>query len=171
MVYTLSTRSMNRLDMVHPFLVRAITNTIVDSPFDFGISSGVRTLKEQQKLVDIGASQTLNSRHRPETYIEGGIEKRHGFAIDIFVVDDVGQAVWEPAYYAPVLNHFRTIAMNLPDADKFRVIMGCAWQIPNILHYEHSVEQANDEYIKLRVSEGRKPFLDWPHIELHRVTE
>ena len=62
-MYTLSTRSLNHLEGVHPDLVRVVKLAIQSSEVDFAVLEGVRTKERQALLKTIGASQTMNSRH------------------------------------------------------------------------------------------------------------
>ena len=63
MAFNLSKRSLQRLEGVHPDLVAIVKEAIQITQHDFGVSCGMRTLEEQKKLVQSGASQTLASRH------------------------------------------------------------------------------------------------------------
>jgi len=62
-MYTLSTRSLNHLEGVHPDLVRVVKLAIQSSEVDFVVLEGVRTKQRQAQLLKAGASQTMNSRH------------------------------------------------------------------------------------------------------------
>ena len=62
-MYTLSTRSLNHLESVHPDLVSVVKLAIHLSEIDFVVLEGVRTKERQALLKTIGASQTMNSRH------------------------------------------------------------------------------------------------------------
>jgi peptidoglycan L-alanyl-D-glutamate endopeptidase CwlK len=62
-MYTLSTRSLDRLNDVHPDLVRVVKLAIQLSKIDFVVLEGLRTKERQALLKTIGASQTMNSRH------------------------------------------------------------------------------------------------------------
>ena len=62
-MYTLSTRSLNHLEGVHPDLVRVVKLAIQSSEIDFVVLEGVRTKQRQAQLLKAGASQTMNSRH------------------------------------------------------------------------------------------------------------
>ena len=62
-MYTLSTRSLDRLNGVHPDLVSVVKLAIQLSEIDFAVLEGVRTKERQALLKTIGASQTMNSRH------------------------------------------------------------------------------------------------------------
>ena len=64
-MFTLGTRSKQRLKGVHPDLVRVVENAIEISTVDFTVLEGVRNAVRQKKLFESGASQTMNSRHIP----------------------------------------------------------------------------------------------------------
>lgn len=63
MAFHLSQRSRQRLEGVHPDLVRVVERAIATTPIDFTVLEGRRTLARQRELVAAGASRTLNSRH------------------------------------------------------------------------------------------------------------
>lgn len=58
-----SARSLKNLNGIHPDLRQVLDRALQDSPLDFVITEGLRTLARQKELVRIGASTTLNSRH------------------------------------------------------------------------------------------------------------
>ncbi|MEW7222001.1 M15 family metallopeptidase [Elizabethkingia anophelis] len=57
MNYKLGERSLKNLDGVHPNLVKVMKAAIVNSPVDFTITEGVRTLKRQQELYAQGRTK------------------------------------------------------------------------------------------------------------------
>lgn len=61
--YKLSRRSLERLQKVHPDLVRVVMRAIQLTEVDFGVTEGVRTIEKQREYVASGASRTMNSRH------------------------------------------------------------------------------------------------------------
>lgn len=63
--FRLGTRSLQRLEGVHPDLMAVVQYAIRVSPIDFGITrtGGVRDVETQHRLMGNGASKTLNSRH------------------------------------------------------------------------------------------------------------
>lgn len=63
MSYSLSQRSLDALQGVHPDLVKVVRLAIKKTPVDFVVIEGLRTAAKQKKLVASGASQTMNSRH------------------------------------------------------------------------------------------------------------
>ena len=88
----LSQRSLNNLKGVHPDLVRVINEAIQESPYDFDITEGLRTIERQKQLVKEGKSQTMNSRHLT------------GKAVDIVVYVN-GEVTWNYKYYKEVATH------------------------------------------------------------------
>jgi peptidoglycan L-alanyl-D-glutamate endopeptidase CwlK len=62
-MYTLGPRSKQRLKGVHPDLVKVVERAIEITTVDFTVLEGLRLPERQKMLVEIGASQTLNSRH------------------------------------------------------------------------------------------------------------
>ena len=52
-----------RLAGVHPDLVKVMKKAAESCPFDIMILEGVRSIERQRKLVDQGASQTMDGRH------------------------------------------------------------------------------------------------------------
>jgi peptidoglycan L-alanyl-D-glutamate endopeptidase CwlK len=59
----LGTRSLSRLEGVHPDLVRVVKKAAAMSDLDFTVLEGLRTVERQKQLVSQGASKTMNSRH------------------------------------------------------------------------------------------------------------
>ncbi|WP_433947434.1 M15 family metallopeptidase [Brevundimonas diminuta] len=94
MAFRLSSRSLARLDGVHPDLIRVVKRAIQITPVDFGITEGLRTKERQKELVAKGASRTLNSRHLT------------GHAVD--VVAYIGSEVrWDWPLYPKIAAAFR----------------------------------------------------------------
>lgn len=63
MGFKLGSKSLARLEGVHPDLVRVIHRAIEITPVDFSVVEGLRTKERQAELVAAGASKTMNSRH------------------------------------------------------------------------------------------------------------
>lgn len=63
MKYRLSRTSLNRLNGVHPDLIRVVQHAITITPIDFMVLEGLRTVDRQRQLVRQGASKTMNSKH------------------------------------------------------------------------------------------------------------
>jgi peptidoglycan L-alanyl-D-glutamate endopeptidase CwlK len=62
-MYKLGLRSKQRLKGVHPDLVKVVKRAIEISEIDFTVLEGMRSVDRQRKLLESGASTTMNSRH------------------------------------------------------------------------------------------------------------
>ncbi|RYG88412.1 MAG: M15 family peptidase [Alphaproteobacteria bacterium] len=63
MTITLGTRSLSRLEGVHPDLVRVVKRAAATSDLDFTVLEGLRTVARQKQLYTQRATKTMNSRH------------------------------------------------------------------------------------------------------------
>lgn len=63
MVYALSSRSLQRLEGVHPDLVAIVKRAITISKVDFMVIEGMRSEAQQQENIRKGVSWTMRSRH------------------------------------------------------------------------------------------------------------
>lgn len=85
--FKLGTRSKQRLAKVHPDLGKVVRRAIKLTEVDFTVLEGLRTKARQKKLVEAGASTTMNSRHLT------------GHAVDLGAYVD-GSVRWDwPLYY------------------------------------------------------------------------
>ena len=149
MPFNLSQKSLDRLKGVDDDMVRVVKKAIELTKVDFGVICGLRTVEEQEELVAKGASQTMKSKHID------------GLAVDLMAYLG-GRASWE-------LNLYDDIADAMKEAAKLEnvgVRWGAAWQIDNMADWEGTMEEAMNDYIDLRRSQGRRPFIDGPHFEL-----
>ena len=148
-MFKLSTRSMSRLEGINPDIIRVVTEAIKLTKIDFGVTCGMRTIEEQKKLVDSGASQTMNSKHLK------------GRAVDL--VAYIGSNItWKLNKYDDIADAMAEAARNLDVPIKW----GAAWSVGDIAEWKGSMEEAMNSYIDLRRSEGRRPFIDAPHFEM-----
>ena len=150
MTFKLSANSMSKMtgikDELHTIVCEAIRLTKVD----FGVICGKRTETEQQELVAKGASQTMKSKHLT------------GDAVDLMAY--VGsRASWELNLYDDIADAMKQAAKN----KGVNIRWGAAWHIDNFAEYEGTAEDAMNDYIDLRRSQGRRPFIDGPHFELN----
>ena len=154
MAYKLSQRSLDRLNGVHPDLIAVVKRAIEITTVDFGVTEGVRTLETQKKYVAAGKSQTMNSMHLPQS--DG-----HGHAVDL--VAYVGSQVsWEMNLYDNIADAMKQAAKELGVGLRW----GAAWHISDIRTYNGTMEDATNEYVDLRRSQGKRPFIDGPHFEM-----
>ena len=149
MAFKLSAASAKKLEGIDPQLAGVVKRAIEISKVDFGVTEGLRTLATQKKYVAAGKSQTMASKHLT------------GDAVDL--VAYVGSKIsWE-------LNLYDDIADAMKQAAKEKGVKlrwGAAWQIDDITKFSGTMEQAMTQYIDLRRSQGKRPFIDGPHFEL-----
>jgi len=149
MAFRLSKRSLGRLEGVNPDLVAVVKRAIEISKVDFGVTEGLRSVETQRQYVAAGKSQTMKSKHL------------EGRAVDL--VAYVGSSVsWELNLYDDIANAMRVAAIELDVPIKW----GAAWSVGDIREYDGSMAEAMNEYIDLRRSQGRRPFIDGPHFEM-----
>ncbi len=63
MTIILGTRSLSRLEGVHPDLVRVVKRAAAMSSIDFTVLEGLRTIERQKQLFAQRATTTMKSRH------------------------------------------------------------------------------------------------------------
>lgn len=96
-IYKFSKRSLKNLVGVHPKLVKLMEEAIKNSPYDFIITEGIRTIERQKELFKQGKSKTMKSYHLL------------GKAVDIALIVD-GDISWNFALYREVAKHIKKIA-------------------------------------------------------------
>ena len=149
MGFKLSERSLGKLEGVDDTLVEVVKEAIDLTKVDFGVTFGMRTLEEQQKLYDSGRSQTMKSKHLD------------GRAVDLvaYFGSDIS---WELNVYDDICDAMAEAARRKSVAIKW----GAAWSEGDIRMYQGTAEDSMNAYIDLRRSEGRRPFIDAPHFEM-----
>lgn len=147
MSYKLGTRSLQKLEGVNPDLVAVVSRAIELSKQDFSVICGLRTVKEQEALVAKGASQTMKSKH-----LEGN-------AVDLAAYCDGIR--WELNLYDEIADAMLKAAKELGVTLRW----GAAWH-KNLNDWSGTAEDLMNEYIDLRRSQGKRPFIDAPHFEL-----
>lgn len=102
-MYSLGKRSRERLNGVHPDLVKVVEHAIEISTIDFTVQEGLRTPERQKVLKEAGASQTLNSRHIT------------GHAVDLGAWVD-GEVRWDWPLYHQIAKAMKAAAteLNIP---------------------------------------------------------
>jgi len=148
-MFKLSQRSFQRLAGVDEALQETVKLAIQKSKIDFGVICGMRNLKEQEALVAKGASKTMKSKHL------------EGKAVDLMAYID-GRASWE-------LNLYDEIADAMKEASKETEVdlrWGACWTTNSLRESDLSCDALMMQYIDIRRSQGRRPFIDAPHFEL-----
>ena len=149
MGFSLSSRSLKKLEGVDNTLVEVVKEAINLTKVDFGVTFGMRTLEEQQKLYDSGRSQTMKSKHLDGRAVDLVAYFGSDISWELNVYDDICDAMAEAA-------RRHTLAVK----------WGAAWSEGDIRMYTGTAEDAMNAYVDLRRSQGRRPFIDAPHFEM-----
>jgi len=99
-MYKFSERSKKKLETVDVRLQNLMNVAIKESPYDFGITEGIRTLKRQKELFAEGKTKTLKSYHLV------------GKAVDIKIYVN-GEITWDFKYYKEVADCVKEVAKKL----------------------------------------------------------
>jgi peptidoglycan LD-endopeptidase CwlK len=104
--FVLSTRSLQKLDGVHPKLVSIVKAAIVISKVDFSVIEGVRSFEKQREYFNAGKSRTMKSKHLT------------GHAVDLMpLVDTDGdgdkEGTWEERHFLPIADAMFQASTNL----------------------------------------------------------
>ena len=150
MAYQFGKSSIQKLQGVHPDLVKVMNLAIQKSSQDFSITEGVRTLERQKELLAKKLTQTLNSNH---------IKQADGFghAVDVAPYP----LSWDLEKFYPIVEAVRAAAKELG----VRVRWGGAWAVLNDTN--KSPKDLVNEYSAERRKLGKKAFIDGPHFELY----
>ena len=149
MGYKLSKRSLGKLEGVKPEMIEVVKTAIEFTTVDFGVIQGLRTIEQQRELVAKGASQTMKSKHLT------------GDAVDLMAY--VGsRGSWELSLYDNIADAMKLAAIECD----VKLRWGAAWHIHDIREWDGTMQDAMDQYIDIRRSQGRRPFIDGPHFEL-----
>jgi peptidoglycan LD-endopeptidase CwlK len=150
MAFKLSGRSLKNLEGVDSQLIEVVKYAIGVSRIDFGVTEGLRTTQRQRELVASGASQTMNSKHI------------QGKAVDL--VAYIGARVsWELNLYDDIADAMKLAATEVGVPIRW----GAAWQLDDIRNWDGTMQDAMDDYINVRRSQGKRPFIDGPHFEIN----
>lgn len=140
-------KSLQELEGVHLGLVAMCHRALELSAVDFSVHDGLRTSEEQQALVAVGASETMNSKHLT------------GDAVDLVpYVNSMLRWEWGPIF--KVAEAVRQAAQEL----KIPIVWGAAWDL-NFTQTTDSPELIMQQYSNRIIAKGRKPFLDGPHYQ------
>ena len=150
-MFNYSKQSLQKLEGVHPDLVKVMKLAITNSPYDFKITQGVRTGAEQYALYCQGRTILKDKKGNKLGKVTDcdGITKKSnhqakadgfGYAIDIAILNpnNPKEIIWSDiAMYTKVANHIKAIA--------------------------------KEQNIKLEWGGDWKSFKDYPHIELFGI--
>lgn len=99
-MFSFSKASLNKMNGVNSKLINLMKEAIKESPYDFGITEGIRTLERQKELFAQGKTKTLKSYHLV------------GKAVDIKIYVN-GKITWNFKYYKEVSDHIKEVARKL----------------------------------------------------------
>jgi peptidoglycan L-alanyl-D-glutamate endopeptidase CwlK len=123
-----SARSLASMKGIHPDLRAVLDRALHDSPHDFVVTEGLRTLDRQRELVRIGASTTMNSRHLT------------GHAVDLYAWVDVnrdGKVVFEEMASPRLLTNIATSIKAAALAEGVPIVWGGDWKkFRDLPHWE-----------------------------------
>jgi len=100
MGYKLSKKSLDKLQGVHPDLVKVVQRAIELTEVDFGITEGLRSRVRQEELFKSGKSQTMNSRHLT------------GKAVDVVAYKGT-EISWDLELYKKISKAFKSASQEL----------------------------------------------------------
>jgi peptidoglycan L-alanyl-D-glutamate endopeptidase CwlK len=148
--YRLSRRSLDNLEGVQPALEAIVKRAINLTRVDFGVIQGLRTMDQQKKLHAYGASRTMKSKHLS------------GHAVDLMAY--IGsRGCWEINLYDDIADAMKQAAIEQGTPLRW----GAAWNVADITEWMGTCESAMEYYIDTRRGQGRRPFIDAVHFELH----
>lgn len=150
MTFALSQRSLSRLEGVDKRLVEVVKLAITYTDVDFGITEGLRSPQRQLELYHKGASQ-----------IAVGGTHVSGRAVDT-VAYVAGEVSWQITMYDNIADAFKRAAIEVG----VPVRWGAAWHINDIRKWQGTMQEATNQYVDLRRSQGQRPFIDGPHFEI-----
>jgi len=123
-----SARSLANLKGVHPDLRAVLDRALHESPHDFVVTEGLRTLDRQRELVRIGASTTMNSRHLT------------GHAVDLYAWVDLnqdGKVVFQEMASPRLLTNIAAAIKAAAVAENVPVVWGGDWRtFKDMPHFE-----------------------------------
>lgn len=117
--FKFSQRSLNNLSGVHPDMVRVVKRAMSMQIMDFTVIEGVRSIERQRRLVNQGASKTMNSKHLVQN-------TGYGHAVDItpYPID------WQDSGRFYVLNGIMRAAAVIEGVD---IRTGSDWDMDGII--------------------------------------
>ena len=149
MAFKLSSRSLGRLDGVDEKLSNIVKKAIEYTTIDFGVIQGLRSIEEQKELVAKGLSKTMNSKHL------------EGRAVDLMAYLN-GRGCWEVNVYDEIADAVKQAAIE----EDVPMRWGAAWTVSDIRTWSGTMEEAMLNYVDIRRSQNKRPFIDAPHFEL-----
>jgi len=152
--FELGPKSLKELEGVKPELVQCVKQAITISAVDFTVYDGLRTKTEQAAHVKNGTSQTMDSKHLPQS--DG-----YGWAVDLVPwIGGIPKWDWTGCY--AIAMAMDTAATQLGCAKNIR--WGAAWD-RTLADYGGDVNEYLEATKDYAARHPGKDFLDGPHFE------
>lgn len=127
---TWSKRSLTNMSGIHPDLRRVLDRALQESPIDFVVIEGLRTMERQREMLRIKATTTLNSRHLT------------GHAVDIYAYVDInadGKVTFEEMSNARLMKQIADAIKAAARAENVPIVWGGDWRtFKDFPHFELS---------------------------------
>ena len=155
-MFNLSNISLEKMNRVHPNVVNFIKELIKESPYDFKVTSGVRTAKEQNEIFQQGRTVLYDNKGNKlskVSWCDGyKLKSKHqvkidgyGYAVDIAVLEKekytdkkTGEvrektvARWDYKYYKAIYDIAKTKGL----IDKYGIVWGGEWEKVDAVHFQ-----------------------------------
>jgi peptidoglycan LD-endopeptidase CwlK len=136
-MFTLNERSINNLKGVHPNLIKVMQEAIKDSPIEFVITDGLRTLVQQQALYAKGRTipgpkvtnaDGINNKSNHQAKSDG-----FGHAVDLYPIINGKVDINDGKSLKTISNHIKAVALRL----NIPITWGGDWKSPvDMPHFE-----------------------------------
>ena len=135
-MFKFSNRSLHNLEGLHPKLIEFAKELLKISPYDFTITHGIRTAKEQNSLYQQGRTKPGKRVTNCDGYNKKSNHQVHadglGYAFDIAVIVNK-KYNWNPKYYKEI----GAVASEL--MKKYKVTWGGNWtSFKDYPHFQYS---------------------------------
>lgn len=107
-----SKRSLDNMQGIHDDLRRVLDRALQESPVDFIVIEGLRSVERQRQLVAMGASKTMRSRHLT------------GHAVDLLPVGPSGKG----EFHWPLYNKLALAVKAAAEKESVAIVWGGDWR-------------------------------------------
>lgn len=135
-MYSFSQRSKNNLLFIHPDLVKVMNEAIKNSPIDFIITDGIRSIEEQRKLYNQGRTTPgkivtnadgVNNKSNHQVKSDG-----YGYAVDLYPFYNGSAQLNDAKSLKVIADHIKSVAKQLGVAIQW----GGDWKFKDYPHFE-----------------------------------
>ena len=150
-MYTYSNKSKKKMEGLHSDLVAILNEAIEITKVDFSVFEGMRSVSRQRKLVALGKSQTMNSRHLTGHAVD---LVPHPYGGDNDGDGEINGHDWDE--YFPIADAMILSAKKLDIPLRW----GGNWKVTDVRGYRGDAKKLHSLY--------KGSFPDGPHFELPR---